>query len=269
MDDDSATPPDGPIELNGYWGFLRAMVGGVFEGLLRWKPTHRGLDNVPAEGGAVVTWNHHSYTDFLFVALAIVRDRRRPVRILGKAEIWDNPVLRFFAVRANAVPVFRSRAGGGREALRAAIAALEAGDLVMVAPEETISQSFELLPFARGTAIMALEADVPIVPSAGWGSQRFATKGHPTTFVTGIPVTTAFGRPIVPEPGEDVDGLTARLRAATNDLLHQLQDDYPDDPEPGEDWWLPRRLGGTAPDHAEVLAEHEQWRRRRIADRTT
>ncbi|MBY5164243.1 lysophospholipid acyltransferase family protein [Salsipaludibacter albus] len=265
MDDDATA--SAPLELDGYWAVLRGVVSGIFEGLLRWRPSVRDVEHVPATGGAVVTWNHHSYTDFLFVALAVVRDRGRPVRILGKAEIWDNPFTRFWALRAGAVPVFRSRAGGGREALRAAIAALENGDLVMVAPEETISQSFELLPFARGAAIMAIAADVPVVPAASWGSQRFWTKGRSASLVTGIPVTTAFGAPIVPAEGEDADALTARVRTATEELLHELQRDYPDAPEPGDDWWLPRRLGGTAPDHAGVLAEHERWRSRRIADR--
>ncbi len=251
--------PGEPSRMTWVWRLLRGLVTGIFEGVLRWRVTHEGVEHVPEQGGAVVTWNHHSYTDFLFVALGVVRDRRRIVRILGKAEIWENPVTRWFATQAGAVPVHRTTRGGGRRALDSAVAALRQGDLVMLAPEQTISTSFELLPFATGAARMALAAGVPIVPTAGWGSQRLYTKGRRPRVVTGIPVTVVYGEPLVFPPGTTPEEATARLREATEDLLHHLQETYPDVPAPGDDWWVPRRLGGSAPDHQEVLAAHRRW----------
>jgi 1-acyl-sn-glycerol-3-phosphate acyltransferase len=227
-----------------------------------------GIDNVPATGPAVITWNHHSYVDFLMLGLAVVDGRGRAIRVLGKSEIWENPVLAWIADHARAVPVYRGERGGGG-ALTAAVDALRSGDLVVVAPEQTISESFELLPFAHGAAIMATAAGVPVVPSVGWGSHRFATKGHTLNLdqALGLPVTTRFGPPLHPEPGESPEAFTVRIQDATADLLREVQAAYPDRPDPGEHpWWLPARLGGSAPPHEQVLAAHTarmQARRRR------
>lgn len=271
-DSDGNDPPPlpaSPTPKNWAWRVMRAIVAGIFPSLLRWRHTIIGSDNVPDDGPAVITWNHHSYTDFLMLALAVYDECDRVVRILGKSEIWDNPVLAWIANQASAVPVYRDRRGGGG-ALSAAIEALGNGDLVVVAPERTISQSFELLPFAPGAAIMATKAGVPVVPSVGWGSHRFSTKDHSFNrdHAIGLPVTTRFGPPLHPREGESVDEFNRRLHDATEQLLHEVQRDYPDRPDgPDDAWWLPARLGGAAPPHDEVLARHDsRMQGRRVRD---
>ena len=62
------------------------------------------------------------------------------------------------------------------------------------------------------------------------------------------------GEPIVPEPGEKVQPLLRRTRAAMEALLDEAQRDYPDQPAgPDDRWWLPVHLGGTAPTPEEAL----------------
>lgn len=244
-----------PARLNWFWRLLMVVVGAVFPGLLRWRLSATGLDNVPSHGPAVVTFNHHSYVDYVFIGYHIVRSHRRPVRLLGKAEIWDNPVTRWLATKAKAVPVHRTGTRGG--ALREAVAALRDGDLIGLAPEQTISRSFELLPFASGAARMAQQAQVPVVPSASWGSHRFMTKGHGPHLVIGLPVLTTYGDPIHIGPDDDLAAATERIRMAIEALVHGLQERYPVTTADTGAWWQPRRLGGTAPAHAEVLAAHE------------
>ena len=46
--------------------------------------TYRGLDDIPARGGAVIATNHTSYVDFLPVGLA-GRKRGRWIRLMPKA----------------------------------------------------------------------------------------------------------------------------------------------------------------------------------------
>lgn len=247
----------GPTPINWTWRFLRWLVQALFQGLFRWKLTVTGIGHVPTTGPGIVTWNHHSYSDFLILALAILTHRHRVLRLLGKSEIWDNRVLRAIANSAGAVPVYRGSRGGGG-ALDAAVDALARGDLVGLAPEQTISESFELLPFASGAARMARESGAPVIPSAGWGSQRLSTKGHNFHPAFGIPVVTAFGAPIHVAADEEVVAASARIRLATEELLHGVQRSYPDTPSgPDDTWWLPARMGGTAPEHAEVEAAHQ------------
>lgn len=259
----TTTPVSGPTPINWTWRFLRWLFQGLFQGLFRWKLTVTGIENVPAVGPGIVTWNHHSYSDFLILGLAIVNRRTRVLRLLGKSEIWDNKVLGAVATSAGAVPVHRGSRGGGG-ALDAALDALARGDLVGLAPEQTISESFELLPFASGAARMARASGAPVIPSVGWGSQRLSTKGHNFHPACGIPVVTAFGAPIHVAADEDVMVASERIRTATEELLHGVQRSYPDQPSgPDDMWWLPARMGGSAPAHAEVEAAHQARMQRR------
>jgi 1-acyl-sn-glycerol-3-phosphate acyltransferase len=221
---------------------------------MRWRVTTEGLEHVPLEGGAVITWNHTSHVDFLVTMWDVYRRLGRDVRYLALRELWDSKAFGWVPRLANAVPVDRASAGGRSHALRDAIAALQDGDLVMVAPEGTISESFELLPFRAGAARMAQLAGVPVIPSVSWGSHRLVTTGHPIRFRRAwrIPVTVRFGEPIHIAADADPIEVTERIRAATETLLHEVQAAYPDGAPAGA-WWVPARLGGGAPPHDETV----------------
>jgi hypothetical protein len=69
--------------------------------------------------------------------------------------------------------------------------------------------------------------------------------------------------PIPVPPKADPDVIAADLQKRMGELLHEVQESYPSRPAGDTDnWWLPSRLGGTAPtpeeaaalDHAEALA---------------
>src|SRR5690348_11914269 len=127
--------------------------------VLRVRFDLRGLDNVPAEGGAVLASNHVSYLDFMFVGLPAHRGRRRLVRFMAKKAVFDHKVSGPLMRGMHHIPVDR-KAGAGAydEALRA----LKAGEVIGVFPEATISQSFEVKGLKTGAARMALAAGVPI-----------------------------------------------------------------------------------------------------------
>jgi 1-acyl-sn-glycerol-3-phosphate acyltransferase len=144
------------------------------------------------------------------------------------------------------IPVDRK---AGAAAYREALTALASGEVVGVFPEATISRSFEVKDLKTGAARMALAAGVPIVPVTIWGTQRLWTKGRPRRLTRRhTPVTIAVGPAIAYEPGEDPQAVTARIGDAMKALLHEVQESYPDQPSgPDDSWWLPVRLGGSAP----------------------
>ncbi|MBW3659330.1 MAG: 1-acyl-sn-glycerol-3-phosphate acyltransferase [Actinobacteria bacterium] len=258
-----AAPP-GPTW---FWRLIGVVARVLVRGLLRWRVDVAGLERVPTGSGAVLAFNHHSYVDVVLVAWAIVLQLHRPVRFLAKREMWASP-LRPIVHLAGAVPVDRTDASSRHGAYAAAIAALRRGELVAVAPEQTISPSFELLPFRTGAARMAQQAGVPIVPVVGWGTQRCAPKGRRLRWVTRIPVVVRYLEPVPVPADADPVAVTRELQARMEVALREVQDAYPDRPRAGEGWWLPARLGGSAPTHADVLAEHErrfQERRRAAA----
>jgi 1-acyl-sn-glycerol-3-phosphate acyltransferase len=201
--------------------------------------TFEGLENIPAAGGAVMAINHTSYVDFLPAALAATARHRR-MRFMIKAEMQDVRAVDFLIRHTKTIPVDR-HAGG--ESFPVAIRRLEEGELVGVYPEATISRSFELKDFKSGAARMALDAGVDIVPLIVWGAHRIWTKDHPKQLGRKkIPITVAVGTPIRPQG--TVDRVMAELRSRMNAILHRVQDRYP---HPAGAYWVPERLGGTAP----------------------
>ena len=221
------------------------------------KITFRGLDNLPATGGAVVAINHTGYVDFLPAALA-AHQRGRRMRFMIKAEMNEVRAIRFLIKHTRTIPVDR-QAGAG--AYAAAVASLRGGEIVGVYPEATISRSFELKEFKSGAVRMAREAQVPIVPLIVWGAQRVWTKGHPKALGRNrFPVTGRAGAPI--DSSGDAVALDATLRAEMDRLLHRAQVDYE---QPPGAFWLPRRLGGGAPTPAEarLIEEAEMAERAR------
>lgn len=221
----------------------------------------RGLEHIPAEGGAVIAINHTGYVDFLPAALAAYRRGRR-MRFMIKAEMQQVRVVNYLIHHTGTIPVDR---GAGSDAYRHAVAALRAGEVVGVYPEATISRSFELKEFKSGAARMALEAQVPIVPLIVWGAHRLWTKDHPRSRLIGsrIPITVQVGPPLA--PAGDAAGLSAALRAQMAPMLAGVQQDYP---HPAGQYWVPRRLGGTAPTPAEAKVLDERELAQRAADRT-
>lgn len=251
------TPPSastGPQRINLFWRVVRVVAELIVRVIMRWRVDVRGFDRVPRTGGAVLVYNHHSYFDFVMVAWNIVRKLRRPVRFLAKAEIWNNPFGRFIVDGVLAIPVERGSSSGRVGALAAAEASLRAGDLVAVAPEQTISRSFELLPFRTGAVRMAQAAGVPVIPVVGWGTHRFFTKGHGPHLARRVPVVVEYGEPIAIAADDDPREATERVRGIMVAMLDRIQREYVDPAAASGAWWQPRRLGGGAPDHAEIVA---------------
>lgn len=218
--------------------------------MLGTRITYQGMENIPAEGGAVVAMNHISYLDYLPAGLA-TRQRRRRIRYMLKAEALDNGAVAWIIRHTDCIPVDRSSGAG---AYAESVRRLRAGQLVGVFPEATISRSFELKEFKSGAVRMALEAQVPIVPLILWGSQRMWTKDHPKALGRKkIPWTIRAGEPL--QPVGTAAELDAALRASMTTLLHEVQEQYP---HPAGAWWVPRRLGGAAPTPDEATRRDQE-----------
>jgi len=219
--------------------------------------TYHGLDNIPETGGAVIAINHTSYVDWMPAAIAAYRRGRR-LRFMIKQEMAEVNIVGFLMRGCNMIPVDR-RAGAG--AYAEAVERLRGGDIVGVYPEATISRSFELKEFKSGAARMAREANVPIIPMIGWGAHRMWTKDHPRKLLRNrVPITLIVGEPL--RPTDTVEQTDAAMREAMTELLQRVQLGYPH--PPGE-YWVPRRLGGSAPtmSEAKLLDEAELAERAR------
>jgi len=208
----------------------------AFEGL---RFEVEGEEHIPATGGAVIAVNHTGYMDFTYAGLP-PRRVKRYIRFMAKKEVFDNKISGPIMRALKHIPVDR---GAGAQSYKAAVDSLRKGELVGVYPEATISRSFEIKEFKSGAARMAIEAGVPIIPTVIWGAQRVWTKGYPKRLGrTNTPISIAVGELIAPvgPPNE----LTDKLRSVMQKMLLELQEGYHH--EPGA-YWVPARLGGSAP----------------------
>ncbi|MGH3425936.1 MAG: lysophospholipid acyltransferase family protein, partial [Nocardioidaceae bacterium] len=98
----------------------------------------RDAERLPADGPAVVASNHVGYLDFTFVGLVGTR-RGRFVRFMAKSAVFDSRVSGPLMRAMRHIPVVRA---GGAGAYRQALRALDAGEVVGVFPESTISRSW-------------------------------------------------------------------------------------------------------------------------------
>jgi 1-acyl-sn-glycerol-3-phosphate acyltransferase len=206
-------------------------VGRAMFGVLRVKREVTGLENLPAEGGAVIAITHFGYLEFALVEWVVWLANRRRIRFMAKKSAFKGWPLGAFMRNMKHIPVG-------------------------LFPEGTVSRSFEVQRLKTGAARLAQQAGVPIVPIAVWGGHRILTKGakggRGDRF--GVLVKFTIGAPLTVAPGEDVLEATERLRATLQTLTDDLQAGYPVDG--AGKWWQPARKGGTAPTVDEI--EHEQ-----------
>jgi putative phosphoserine phosphatase/1-acylglycerol-3-phosphate O-acyltransferase len=183
----------------------------------------QGVEHIPAEGPAIVCGNHRSYFDPMAIGYAVAK-RGRPVRFLGKKEVFDAPIVGDMARAMGGIRV--DRGTGSDEPLKEAAAALEAGEVVVILPQGTIPRGEAFFdPVLKGRWGAARLADMtraPVIPLGLWGTERVWPRSerlprvlnltHPPRVVVrlGEPVELLF---------DDVDADTARIMSAIVDLL--------------------------------------------------
>lgn len=133
-----------------------------------------GIENLPRAGAYIVAANHSSYIDHFLLAALIQKYRKRKIYFLTRAEAFEGYWSRTWHVATNCVPVDRERPEVG--AFRTMAALLKAGEIVVIYPEGTRSESGALLPPKPGAIKLAIHCDVPIVPIGLIGANRILPK---------------------------------------------------------------------------------------------
>jgi putative phosphoserine phosphatase/1-acylglycerol-3-phosphate O-acyltransferase len=221
-----------------------------------------GVDRVPAAGPAILVANHRSYFDPLAIGYLLAK-RGRPVRFLGKKEVFDAPIVGDLVAALGGIRV--DRGSGSDEPLRAAEEALAAGEMVAIMPQGTIPRGpafFDPELQGRWGAVRLAEATgAPIVPIGLWGTERVWPRSSKLPDVTNVwnppKVRISVGEPV--ELGhEDVDADTRTMMRAIADLLpEESRSTRP----PSHDDLASTYPGGIVPDDLGEAAGHESSRR--------
>lgn len=186
-----------------------------------YRVTHKGLDQIPEEGPALIACNHVSYVDALVLAGAVPR----PIRFIMLKSIYELPVLNFVFRTCNTVPIVgQSSDPEGYEAAFAEIReGLEAGDLLCIFPEGALTKDGDIATFRKGVERIVEETPVPVVPMALqglWKSFFSHRKGvfNPLKLPGGIfsKVTVSAGAPVAPS-AVTAQGLQVAVSALRGD----------------------------------------------------
>jgi 1-acyl-sn-glycerol-3-phosphate acyltransferase len=204
-------------ELNAWWAVVSAIANFAMRVVFR---VHvEGDRNVPAQGSAIIAFNHLSVIDGPAVGIVVARRCRRRSRFLVAAEVFNKRLPGWILRSFDQIPIRRGQ--GDIDALEEAIRTVKAGAIAAIAPEGRVNEdgATEMQRFHRGVARLALATGAPVVPVGIWGTQerwprsgrRYGQPWRPRlAFVFGE-IVTPIGDPA---DADDLAAFTHRVREA-------------------------------------------------------
>ncbi len=171
----------------------------------------RNRHNVPKHGPYIIAANHLSWTDIPLIPMYLPGK----VVYMAKEESFSGS-LGWLARFLGAFPVKRGEAD--RQALKAANEQLKRGKVLIIFPEGTRSKTKMMAKGHAGLGMIALRANVPVIPVAIWGSENALKK-------FGAEITISYGEPMLLKPAgakvtrEDVDRTTDEVMRRIASML--------------------------------------------------
>ncbi len=204
-----------------YWVIRSVLLGPPVRKIF--NPLVEGAQNVPATGAAILAANHLSFSDWVFMPLAL--DRR--VTFVAKSDYFTGEGFKGWAQRrffagTGQVPIDRSGGRASEAALRAAMKVLNRGDLFGIFPEGTRSHDGRLYKGRTGVARMALEAQVPVIPVGIIGTDVIAPPGKVISKV--ISPTVKFGVPLDFSRYQGMSEDRFILRSVTDEIMYAIME---------------------------------------------
>lgn len=200
------------------WGIVSLRLAGV-------RLKVEGRENLPNDGQPVIfAGNHQSNFDILayFAGLPL------QFRWMAKEELFHIPLFGLAMRRSGYIPIDRSDRRKAMQSMSVAAERIRGGTSVVIFPEGTRSGDGRLQEFKKGGLLIALKAQVPIVPVAISGSGKALPKNsfifRPGTIHLRIlpPLATAG------LTSRDSDTLMAQLRERLVAAIDEEQMNEPD-----------------------------------------
>ncbi|MFD5427876.1 lysophospholipid acyltransferase family protein [Streptomyces sp. NPDC127084] len=200
---------------------MKFSLGGSLK--LAFRPWVEGLENIPAEGPAIIASNHLSFSDSFF--LPAMLDRK--VTFIAKAEYFTSPGVKgkltaAFFKGVGQLPVDRSGArGAGEAAIKSGIDVIKRGELFGIYPEGTRSPDGRLYRGKPGgLARVALATGAPVIPVAMIDTEKIQPPGKllPKLMRPGIRI----GKPLDFSRYHGMDHDRFILRSVTDEVMYEI-----------------------------------------------
>jgi long-chain acyl-CoA synthetase len=224
-----ATPADDAILVNLRRGKTLTAIGlfAVARCLsvlarVAWGYTAKGQQHLPATGAFIVSPNHQTFVDGIFLSAALPYPVFRRLFLVGAAEFFETRFMAWLARKINVVPVDPDT--NLVTAMRAGASGLRLDKVLVLFPEGERSIDGTPRKFRKGAAILSAHVGVPIVPVAIDGLYEIWPRGRRLNWRRLLPwsetrITVEFGVPI--RGGrDDYDAGTAALKAAVERMFY-------------------------------------------------
>jgi 1-acyl-sn-glycerol-3-phosphate acyltransferase len=188
--------------------FFRSLTG------LMCRIDDEQLARIPAQGPLILVANH---VNLLEIPLVYTRLLPRPIKGLVAAKRWQSPVTRWLLEVTGAAVALRQRQADV-SALRQGLELLEAGNIVVIAPEGTRSKHGRLQKAHPGVVLLALRSGAPLLPLVFFGSENYrsnALRLRRTDF------NIVVGQPFYLDAGEVKVNRQVR-RQMVDEIMYQL-----------------------------------------------
>jgi len=206
-----------------YWVLKRGVLGPVLTTM--YDPWVEGVEHVPPTGGAIFASNHLSFSDSIFLPLVVPRR----ITFLAKADYFTGSGLKGRATASffkgvGQVPVDRTGGRASEAALKTGIRILRSGELLGLYPEGTRSPDGRLYRGKTGVARMALEAEVPVLPTAMIGTDIIQPTGQKIPNRGKGIIGIRIGAPLDFSRYQGMESDRFVLRSITDEIMYELME---------------------------------------------
>ena len=188
-----------------------------------WRPTVRGLENVPKTGPVILASNHRSFVDSVVIPCVVPRK----VVFLAKSDYFEGSGIKGTLQRGwfeglGMLPVDRDDSKAALASLDTALAVLGQGEAFGIYPEGTRSRDGRLYRGRTGVAHLALTAGCPVVPVGLTGTENIQPVGSNLPRLA--KVTVDFGEPILVTGRYDGVPAGRARREVTDEIMTAIQE---------------------------------------------
>lgn len=170
-----------------------------------------GREHVPRDGGVLVCSNHQSYFDPVLVGLACDRH----MNYLARKSLFDFAPFRWLIQFYDAIPIDRD--GFSLEGIKETLRRLKQGEMVLIFPEGTRTETGEMSPLKPGFSAVARRGKAALLPVGIAGAYQAWPRGQVLPAPAAIQIV--IGQPITPQQIAELtdeqllDELSARMQA--------------------------------------------------------
>ena len=205
-----------------FYRFMKMIVAPLLK--IFFRPWVEGLENIPAEGPAILASNHLSFSDSFFLPALM----RRRVTFIAKSEYFTGTGVKgkltaAFFKGVGQLPVDRSGGrGAGEAAIRSGIEVIERGELFGVYPEGTRSPDGKLYRGkVGGLARIALATGAPVIPVAMIDTEKLQPPGQVKPNF-GIRPGIRIGAPMDFSRYHGMESDRFILRSVTDEVMYEI-----------------------------------------------